>query len=283
MKFTEKEFKRLQNWLYQNNYGHRIHDDEIICPICQKSKSVDAFTEEHIEPDSIGGKVKTITCKECNSQCGHKLDYTITNFIKHQQLILAGPNFKSQVIVDNISLNAIIENINGSPCITIMKKNNNPKIWTKVRNNLDLSKKFRLNTSSKWSLPKLSRALIKIGHLMSVPGEEYRYILNECGIKLSDVILGKYNGDISKFIHIVSSFYTESKFPKGYCTVTLDETDLRFCFIKLKREVYKDHIYFMVILPGDNCSWTEFIACAEKISELSKEYSMTVMFNKDVI
>ena len=217
-----------------------------------------------------------ITCKSCNSICGHEFDYSIANFLNHIQLSLEGPNSQTEIIVNNISLNATIENKAGSPCIIVKEKFNNPNNWEIVKNSLEQKFKFKVNTSSKWNLTKLFRALIKMAQLMSLPQEDYRYILNDCGKMISDIILGKYDEDLACFIRIISSMTSNTDLPKGYCTVTFGETEVRCCFIKLQRKKIQGFIYLMVILPSDNCSWPEFVETTKRITELAKHHSFNM-------
>ena len=50
------------------------------CIICKKDKQKEDFNEEHVFPESIGGKYKIHTvCKECNSYFGKTIDNKFTN------------------------------------------------------------------------------------------------------------------------------------------------------------------------------------------------------------
>ncbi|WP_048202937.1 HNH endonuclease, partial [Methanobrevibacter smithii] len=50
------------------------------CIICKKDKQEEDFNEEHVFPESIGGKYKIHTvCKECNSHFGKTIDNKFIN------------------------------------------------------------------------------------------------------------------------------------------------------------------------------------------------------------
>ena len=54
------------------------------CPLCFRGFTRDALeseglTEEHIISRELGGRLITITCKECNSQGGSELDVELVN------------------------------------------------------------------------------------------------------------------------------------------------------------------------------------------------------------
>ena len=275
----EEEFKKLSQWLEKNGYSKITNEGKIICPICLQSKHLEDFTKEHIEPDSIGGKQLTITCKKCNSRCGHEFDYAVTNFLKHQQLSLSGPNCKSQISIGSIKLNVSVENELGSPQITVHDKNNNPQKLKDAKNHFDKSsKEFKLSTSAKWSPVKLNRAFIKMAQLMSIPQEGYRFVLSECGKKISGIILGKCNHlNISNFIHKIK---TDEEHQSGYYTISYDKIEVRICIIKLERKIYQDYIYYMVVLPSDNCTWVDFNSTANKMYEQMKINPMNIVLDK---
>jgi len=52
----------------------------LICIICRKDKEQQLFNDEHVIPDSLGGKliIKNV-CKDCNSRLGTKIDAKLIN------------------------------------------------------------------------------------------------------------------------------------------------------------------------------------------------------------
>ena len=64
-----------------------------ICPLClrifnvgQLGEQVNSYiTIEHVPPENLGGKPLVLTCKECNSSCGHDLDVYLRNEIEHHE------------------------------------------------------------------------------------------------------------------------------------------------------------------------------------------------------
>lgn len=50
------------------------------CLICRENKNDKDFNDEHIIPDSIGGKIHySGICKECNQKCGEKIDVELAD------------------------------------------------------------------------------------------------------------------------------------------------------------------------------------------------------------
>lgn len=53
-------------------------DDSLICPLCWKETLDSELSEEHIVPESVGGRVKILACTKCNNDLGSKLDSHLT-------------------------------------------------------------------------------------------------------------------------------------------------------------------------------------------------------------
>ena len=51
------------------------------CIICQQEKEKSEFSDEHLFPDSIGGRLvlKDAVCIDCNSRYGHGADSDLVN------------------------------------------------------------------------------------------------------------------------------------------------------------------------------------------------------------
>src|SRR5437667_10578715 len=67
------------------------YSNKVLCPLCLQSYSEDAIdleepelTVEHIAPESLGGKVVTLSCKSCNSTHGSRLDSHLVQMVRSQ-------------------------------------------------------------------------------------------------------------------------------------------------------------------------------------------------------
>lgn len=62
-----------------------IQDERYKCPLCMQSFSDDEvvknLTEEDVPQASLGGKRIALTCRFCNSTCGHSIDVNLLNAI----------------------------------------------------------------------------------------------------------------------------------------------------------------------------------------------------------
>jgi hypothetical protein len=81
----------------------RIHlepdlDDIVMCPQCFKVITRDnlddaesEFSLEHVPPEALGGRIRTFTCRECNSSAGHDLDSHLLNWLHLRDFLQAKP------------------------------------------------------------------------------------------------------------------------------------------------------------------------------------------------
>jgi hypothetical protein len=76
------------------SFYHPPLEHTFLCPLCLQPFNKNAIqsgklTIEHIIPAGIGGKLVTLTCKECNSESGHRLDAHLVQRMRVED-ILAG-------------------------------------------------------------------------------------------------------------------------------------------------------------------------------------------------
>lgn len=138
-----EEVKQFPN-VFPNGY-----EDEgkgkgsFICPLCLRilniallGEQVNNFiTIEHIPPENLGGKPLILTCKDCNSTCGHDLDVYLRNEMEHlEQNYFNGAkgHYSKWFYHEGLEMNAIIkENSDGIIDIDIKKKLNAPISFAK--------------------------------------------------------------------------------------------------------------------------------------------------------
>ncbi len=113
--------------------------NSVLCPLCLQAYSEDAIdleepelTEEHIIPESLGGKLVTLSCKSCNSTHGSKLDAHLVQMVRSQNSLaglgtvplkgrigIAGNQFPAQFDVRSRTFRvgggspAVIDEVNG--------------------------------------------------------------------------------------------------------------------------------------------------------------------------
>lgn len=188
-----EEVKQFPN-VFPNGY-----EDEgkgsFICPLCFRilniallGEQVNNFiTIEHIPPENLGGKPLILTCKDCNSTCGHDLDVYLRNEIEHhERAYFNGPKGHfSQYSHGGVEVNAITnEDKDGTVNISIERKRNSPIVFNTFIESVDASADD-LNIDGrlilgdhKRNVIKADIAILKSAYLYAFYKLGYKYILS---------------------------------------------------------------------------------------------------------
>lgn len=117
-----------------------IQDERYKCPLCMQSFSDDEvvknLTEEDVPQASLGGKRIALTCRSCNSTCGHSIDVNLLNAIigLEQRKFFPLTDRKINLIHEGQRLGANLHiDANRQLFLEIDTKRNNPKIWDEYR------------------------------------------------------------------------------------------------------------------------------------------------------
>lgn len=86
---SKKQRKKLKIFeTYSKNFDLTFpgNPNVYVCPICKRGTSHAAvlngdLTEEHIIPNKFGGRISTLTCKDCNNQKEKNLEAHLSDFI----------------------------------------------------------------------------------------------------------------------------------------------------------------------------------------------------------
>lgn len=110
------------------------------CPLCLRPYSIadvkHLLTEEDVPQRSLGGEKITITCPDCNHNCGSNIDFHLKNTIEliEQKSFLPGTDRQVRVIKDGQQLNATLKvGENKSISLDINTKINAPNVWTNFK------------------------------------------------------------------------------------------------------------------------------------------------------
>ncbi|WP_294240784.1 hypothetical protein [Chryseobacterium sp. sg2396] len=107
--------------------------DTYICPICLEAhKTIDGkdpLSLEDAPPKSLGGKSNTLTCKSCNNEAGHTIDFHLTERLRELDSTAFLPNTETKVKIkfdDQITNATINVDAHGKISMFHSKKNNHP-------------------------------------------------------------------------------------------------------------------------------------------------------------
>lgn len=166
-------------------------DKTFICPICLKQfsdKDLDTALKNHLTledapPKSLGGKANTLTCKKCNNEFGHTIDFHLVDKLNELGIKSFSPNTDSKVKTthDGIEVQGTLKvDEKGVMTITYHKKTNNPD---KLKEYLSKTAKgdiVNLNFPiSRVDIRRFEIALLKSAYMMAFEQYGYALILNK--------------------------------------------------------------------------------------------------------
>ncbi len=165
--------------------------DTFVCPLCMRfftreALEHDVLSLEHVPPKKLNGKVRTISCKDCNSEAGSALD---SHLVKQHQLgeVLAGGTDSTYEIRYSIngldlSIPATLKRPDASTFQIIGDpKRTDPKALEKVMKSMENQPwdQFRFNMQISLSKPKAADvSRLRIAYLWAFSVFGYGFLLN---------------------------------------------------------------------------------------------------------
>lgn len=184
----EKYSKQLSDIVQARLYDIKLaYDQTFICPICLNQFSVEDLditkpnhlTLEDAPPYSLGGTANTLTCKKCNNESGHKIDFHLVEFLNELQIRNFSPNTEAKVTLEHKGekVQGLLKIDNeGGITITHLFKNNNPH---KLEKYVDQTGRgdypILFFKASRVEAKKVEVALLKSAYILAF--EHYGYAL----------------------------------------------------------------------------------------------------------
>jgi|CXWL01.1.fsa_nt_gi hypothetical protein len=181
----------------------RIHiepdeDDVFVCPLCFRYFTRDEVlsevakdipvTLEHVPPEALGGKERTLTCNSCNSWAGHELDSHLTHKLALDDFLqgIPGSSVDAEVkLNEEISLTATVQVADVRQLnIVFDQDRSDPKEMEKLNKLqkpelpiIDMSFKGSRGKPQKQRRPECS--LIRIAYLWMFSVFGYGFVIND--------------------------------------------------------------------------------------------------------
>ena len=190
-----KYAKEVECFPFVTSHGQsNVGKNSYICPLClrifrlaQLGSDINMFiTLEHIPPENLGGKPLILTCKDCNSNCGHDLDVYLRNELEHREgkYFNDPKGYVSKFEYGGNSVNAIMkEDENGIVNIYIENKHNPPSVVDRFvestnacEGDLNIPGSFKLGNHRR-KTEVVDVAILKSAYLFSFYKFGYKYIL----------------------------------------------------------------------------------------------------------
>lgn len=191
-----KYLKEVEQFQFKTNNGHdNVGKNAFICPLCLRLFYVDKLGEdvnkyitlEHIPPKNLGGKPLVLTCKDCNSNCGHDLDVYLRNELEHREgkYFNDPKGYESKFEYGGNCVNAKMkEDEEGIVNIYIENRHNPPGVVDKFVASINASGKdwdikghFKLGNHRR-NTEVVDVAVLKSAYLYAFYKFGYRYILS---------------------------------------------------------------------------------------------------------
>lgn len=162
-----------------------------ICPICLKQFSendLDTTLENYLTledspPKSLGGKANTLTCKKCNNEFGHKIDFHLVEKLNELGVKSFLPNTGSKASISHngIEVQGTLKvDVKGVMTITHLEKVNNPN---KLKDYISKTGKDDIVVLqfpiSRVDIKRFEIALLKSAYIMAFEQYGYALILNK--------------------------------------------------------------------------------------------------------
>ncbi len=250
--------------------------DVFICPLCLKriikSRHLqNIVSEEHILPESLGGSLTTLTCKECNNRQGSQLDASLVQRVRVEQgeYPINGRVFIGE---GEFGADTYFPNDENAPIkIVGIPKQSNPKSVETSEialrsgpENISLRLNFDYNPTA--SLV----ALLRVAYLMMFRCFGYRYILQDFTEQIRKQI--KYPFEETLVLKGVRWQIEDIPFPNTITVIEKPE-NLQAFYVILKLTKDIKHLSG-VILPGfDNHNESIY----ERLMQVSDKVSLRLV------
>lgn len=237
-------------------------DEGVICPICMKlfprealshdKGYEDPLTLEDIPPKSLGGEVRTLTCKICNNTAGSQLESHLKNRLEFEEAMSGETDSSLDGAIrteNNIRINASIE-VNEDKFIKIFMDpdRSDPKDIQQFTSILNTGKTpdFSLDFFGKFRLNRPEVALLRIGYLIAYSTFGLGFILNPN----LEIIRNQINNPKDKIINPWGVYGFD--FPPETVGINIirEPKKLRAFFIVFDLETTYKVSRFGVLLPG---------------------------------
>lgn len=171
-----------------------VEGEWFVCPLCHRVFPWEANSElsiEHIIPQALGGKIETLTCKQCNNEFGSKYLAKLAGNMKVWDKVKGNLNepLDVKVLIKGKPITA--EYFHGNPRkIILQPKRSNPenyKLFKGFREKGVPQFNMRLNLGYKPEYEQM--AVLLISYLMLFKYFGYSYALNPWGLFTRDILI----------------------------------------------------------------------------------------------
>jgi len=160
----------------------------VLCPICCRSEflrnalETHELTEEHIIPESLGGKEAVLSCKSCNNTQGSRLESHLSGAIAAEEALGGAGALRSVVNAGAATVRGEVElrlTANGTSVIRVSDKVSNPSEIRRMQRALTAGiRKMELEVNLGYVPARYRIGLLRVGYLALFRLLGYSYTLS---------------------------------------------------------------------------------------------------------
>jgi hypothetical protein len=170
-----------------------------LCPLCLQpfvceGDSPSLPTADHIVPGSVGGAIRTLTCKHCNNTHGATLDSHLKKAIDAFDF-LSGKGTLPAIIgnsVGRISANLDWNDASPVKIDIIGEKASHPAAIEDFRRSFPIDREFSFTLSLGFIPEAFWRAVLRVGYMVAFHQFGYAYALSKGGAQVREAISGRF-------------------------------------------------------------------------------------------
>ena len=241
---------------YSSNLTGYLSDwkDVFACPLClqifdRKSLFTNSISLEHVIPKVLGGKLLTLTCRECNNRDGSRLEADLVRQINVES-IFGSPStemLRGLVKVGDGEITADVSLSPGSLLVVGHPELSNPRQTEAVEEALKSGNdEFRFSVNFGYNIDDSRIAVLRMGYLLMFTYFGYGYILHQNLDRVRKQILHPRQEIIP-----TKSVFLLKQTPTTNYSVNLIRSPSDFrCFIAVVNLPLMGGRCFGVVLPG---------------------------------
>lgn len=178
------------------------YEKAYICPLCLNQFSIadldcatsnNCLTEEDAPPYSLGGSRIALTCKKCNSECGHKIDFHLKELIETEE---NAKFVKGSIQAGFIDFNGIPITVqitsDGDGILQAIhaKSSNNPSVLNEFIRTIKTDELIDfIPRKGRVDIKKVNYALLKTNYIITFSKFGYIFLLDKAYDKIREQIL----------------------------------------------------------------------------------------------
>ncbi|WP_428307281.1 HNH endonuclease [Lacipirellula sp.] len=252
------------------------------CPLCLKPISENEATVEHIIPESVDGRLKTLTCKSCNSLTGSRIDSHLQRW-HHAQRLHSGSPIPCKVTIGDSTVTAVYKRTEETGVsLEIIGRASNPEHVEKSTDLLTSGVKdeFTVVLELGYSLERVWLALLKSAYLAVFRQQGYEYAVHPAIAPISERILGRSSGgpSLETIVGKIRPSHTAPPWDDEIMIIQGRTVTQNDCFAVIVRTGRDFPSWHLVYLPLANNHVDALHEELEALNEGKRQFSFRIAF-----